>query len=222
MSDPSVSPAPVPPPQSHDPQLNSAAGSEPAPVPPPQSHDPQLNSAAGSENDFDISEEYGTAKKNLPPAQILAICIAVVIVLVAVYALTHRAHAVSTGSIGDVVAVPMPGQDAVIVAINVSIQNREHKPEWIKSIQVSADVGGKTLSDDAAPAVDAQRYFQAMPDLKQHAQELLSPEMQINPGSTLSGTVVASFDVKSDAFAARKSLTVSVTPYDELPIVIKK
>jgi hypothetical protein len=201
MSDPSVSPAPVPPPETPEPQPDSA-GSPPT--------------------DFDIAEEYGTAKKNLPPAKILAICIGVVAVIVAVYALTHRAHAVSTGSIDDVVTVPMPGQDAVMVAINVTIHNNEPKPEWIKSIQVGADVGGKTLTDDAAPAVDAQRYLDSMPDLKQHALQLLAPEMRINPDSTLSGTVVASFDVKSDAFAGRKSLSVSIMPYDELPIVIKK
>src|SRR5438270_8482538 len=35
---------------------------------------------------FDIGEEYGTARKNLPPAGILAICIAMVLVIVGVYA----------------------------------------------------------------------------------------------------------------------------------------
>jgi hypothetical protein len=33
---------------------------------------------------------------------------------------------------------------------------------------------------------------------------------------------LVSFPVKADAFAARKSLTVTVTPYDELPVVITK
>lgn len=193
--------------------------SDPAVTPPPAPLSPVTPEP---QTDFDIAEEYGTARKNLPPAKILAICIGVVAVIVAIYSLTHRARAVSKGSIDDVVVVPMPGQDAVMVAINVSIQNNEPKPEWIKSIQVSADVGGKTLSDDAAPAVDAQRYLQSMPDLKQHALDLLAPEARINPGSKISGTVVGSFSVKADDFANRKSLTVTVTPYDELPIVIKK
>jgi hypothetical protein len=83
-------------------------------------------------------------------------------------------------------------------------------------------VNGNKLSDDAIPAVDAQRYFIAFPDLKQHALDLLTLETRVNAGSKLLGTVVASFPVKSDAFAARKSLTVTITPYDELPIVITK
>jgi hypothetical protein len=116
----------------------------------------------------------------------------------------------------------MPGQDAVMVAVNVSVQNGEAKPIWIKTIQVTADAGGSKQSDDASPVVDAQRYQQAFPELKQHALDFLTPETRINPSSKLAGTVIVSFPVKPDAFAARKSLTVTITPYDELPIVITK
>jgi hypothetical protein len=172
--------------------------------------------------DFDISEEYGTARKNLPPAGILLICVAVVAVIVAAYVLTHRAHTVNAGSIDDVVAVQMPGQEMVMVAVNVSIHNNEEKPIWIKAIQVTADAGGSKQTDDAAPAVDAQRYLQAVPELKQHALNFLTPETQVNAMSKLTGTIIVTFPVKADAFAARKSLSVSITPYDELPIVMTK
>jgi hypothetical protein len=171
--------------------------------------------------DFDIGEEYGTARKNLPPARILLICIGVVAMIVAIYSLTHRAHSVSTGSIDNVAAVEMPGQDAVMVAINVSLQNNEDKPIWIKTIQASTDVGGSKQTDDAAPAVDAQRYLETFPELKQKALDFLTPETRINPRSKVRGTIVVSFPVKADAFAARKSLTVTVLPYDEMPIVTK-
>jgi hypothetical protein len=196
--------------------------SDPTITPPAQPIPPDRPSVPDQPTDFDISEEYGTARKNLPPARILLISIAVVAVIVAVYSLTHRAHTVSSGSIQDVVAVPMPGQDAVMVAVNVSLENNEDKPIWIKTIQVSTDAGGSKQTDEAAPAVDAQRYFQAFPELKQHAYDLLTPETRVNPRSRVLGTAVVSFPVKADAFAARKSLTVTVTPYDELPIVMKK
>jgi hypothetical protein len=190
----------------------------PPPPPAPESQTPTPN----SNTDFDISEEYGTARKNLPPARILAICIAVVAVIALIYSLTHRAHPLSTGSIDDVVAVPIPGEDETMVAINISIQNTEQKPIWIKSIKASAEVNGQQYTDDASPATDVERYFQAMPDLKQHALELLTTDKQVNPESKISGTIVVSFPVKPDAFAARKSLSVSVMPYNELPVVIKK
>ena len=82
--------------------------------------------------------------------------------------------------------------------------------------------GNSKLTDDAAPAVDAQRYFEAFPDLKAHALDILTAETRMNPGEKISGTVVVSFPVKADVFAARKSLTVTVAPYDELPVVMRK
>jgi hypothetical protein len=152
----------------------------------------------------------------------VAICIVVLVAVVAWYALTHRAHANSTGAITDIVSVAVPGQDMVMVAVNVSLQNNSDKPSIIRTIQASIDTGGNTLTDDAAPDVDAQRYFQAFPDLKAHALDILKIETRMNPGDKVSGTVVVSFPVKADAFAARKSLTVTVTPYYELPVVMTK
>jgi hypothetical protein len=171
---------------------------------------------------FDIGEEYGTARKNLPPAGILAICIAVVLVIVGVYALTHRAHALSSGTMDDVTAVAVPGQDMVMVAINVTVQNNADKPSWIHTIRATLDTSAGQFTDDASPGVDAQRYFQAFPALKQHAIGFLIPEARLDPKSRTSGTIVVSFPVKEEVFAGRKSLTVTVSPYDQLPVVIKK
>lgn len=153
---------------------------------------------------------------------IVAICMGVLLAMVAGYALTHRAHANSTGSITDIVSVAVPGQDMVMVAINVSLQNNSDKPSVIQSIQASLDTGTSTLTDTAAPEVDALRYFEAFPDLKAHALDVLKVETHTNPGDKLAGTVVVSFPVKADAFAARKSLTVTITPYYELPVVMTK
>lgn len=194
--------------------------SSPSSTPPPPA--PQPSSTPNEQTDFNIGEEYGTARKSLPPAGIVAICLLVVLAIAALWALTHRAHAQATGSIDDVVSVPIPGEDMVMVAINVWIQNSGEKPSWIHTIQVTTEAGGNTLTDDAAPAVDVQRYFQAFPDLKQHALNVLTTEARMNPGSKIAGTIVVSFPVKADVFAARKSLTVTIAPYDELPLVLKK
>jgi len=206
---------PVPPPPSPTvPGPDTSAPVDSAPV--------AASIPSDSANDFNIGEEYGTARKNLPPAGILAICVAVVVIIAGIYAAMHRAHPLSSGTVDDVVAVPVAGQEMVMVAVNVSLQNNESNPTVIRAIQVSADVNGKTLTDDASPAVDAQRYFQAMPELKQHALQLLSTETRIQPGGKTSGTIVVSFPVTAEAFAGRKSLTVTIAPYDELPIVMKK
>lgn len=192
--------------------------SSPSSTPPP----PAPEASSNPHSAFDIGEEYGTARKSLPPAGIVAICIAIVVAIAAAYALTHRAHPLSSGSIGDIVFVAIPGQDMVMVAVNVSLQNNSDKPSIIRTIEASIDTGTTTLTDSAAPDVDAQRYFAAFPDLKAHALDILKVETRMNPGDKLTGTVVVSFPVKADAFAARKSLTVTVTPYYELPVVMTK
>ncbi len=201
--------------------MSSPSSTPPPPAPQPSST-PTPTPTPTEQTEFNIGEEYGTARKSLPPAGIVAICLVVVVAIAALWALTHRAHAQATGSIDDVVSVPIPGQDMVMVAINVSIQNGGEKPSWIHTIQVTTEAGGNTLTDDAAPAVDVQRYFQAFPDLKQHALDVLTTEARMNPGSKIAGTIVVSFPVKADVFAARKSLTVTIAPYDELPLVLKK
>lgn len=186
------------------------------PAPPPASTPPSEGA------NFDISEEYGTARKSLPPARIVLICLAVVVAIATIYSVTHRAHPPSTGSVDDVAAVAFPGQNMVMVAVNVSLLNNQQSATWIKAVQVATKVGDQDYSDDASPAVDAQRYFQSMPELKQHSLEILTPEARINPGEKVSRTIVVSFPVTAEAFAGRKSLTVTITPYDQVPIVLTK
>ncbi len=69
-----------------------------------------------------------------------------------------------------------------MVAINVSLQNNSDKPSVIHTIQASIDTGSSTLTDDAAPDVDAQRYFEAFPGLRAHALDILKVETRMNPG----------------------------------------
>jgi hypothetical protein len=213
------SPTPTPP---LDPETSSIESQQTEPQQQTQKQPEPQPSPPDEQSKFDIGEEYGTARKNLPPAGILAICIAVVLVIVAVYSLTHRAHALSTGSIDDVTAVDVPGQNMVMVAINVTVQNNADKPSWIHTIGATLDTGKGKFDDDASPAVDAQRYFQAFPALKQHAVAFLMPEARLDPKNKTSGMIVVSFPVTQDVFNARKSLTVTVTPYDEMPVVMKK
>jgi len=191
------------------------------PPTPPSSPQPPAP-APETHNDFNIGEEYGTARKSLPPAGIVAICLGVVIAIAAVYSLTHRARAQSSGSIDGVFAAPMPNQKLLMIAVNISLQNNEQKPTWIKSIQVSSDVAGQKQADEAVPAVDAERYLSVLPDLKPHVLQILTPETRINPGGKISGTVLVGFPVTQEEFAARKSITVTVLPYDEVAVVLTK
>ncbi|HTM38156.1 MAG TPA: hypothetical protein VL156_15500 [Terriglobales bacterium] len=184
-----------------------------SPLPPPA---PEPN------HDFNIAEEYGTARKSLPPARIVGICLGAVILIVAGYSLTHRARPQSSGSIDGVFSAPMPNQKLLMIAVNISLQNNEQKPTWIKSIQVSSEVAGQKQADEAVPAVDAERYLTVLPDLKPHVLPILTPETRINPGGKISGTVLVGLPLTPEEFAARKSITVTILPYDEVAVVLTK
>lgn len=172
---------------------------------------------------FDIGEEFGTAKKNLPPVKILILGVVAIAVIGAILSVLQRPRTTAAGAIDNVVAVEIPGQNAVLVAINVSFQNQGKKPFWIHSMKADLETASGTSSDDAASAVDFDRYFQAFPALKEHALPALKIEDKIEPGGSTKGTIVVSFPVTQDVFAARKSLRVSIWPYDQaVPLVLSQ
>jgi hypothetical protein len=172
---------------------------------------------------FNIGEEFGTAKKNLPPVKIVLIGVAVIAVVALIASLTQRPHSATTGSIDDVVSIEIPDQNSIMVAINVSFQNNGERPYWIHTIKADIETSSGSFSDDAASASDFDRYFQAFPTLKQHALAPLEREARINPGGRAAGTIIVVFPVTPDAFANRKSLKVTIQPYDQpVPLVLTK
>jgi hypothetical protein len=197
--------------------LPSAPSSQAPQTPAPESLSPN------SQTSFNIGEEYGTAKKSLPPIKIVLSALAVVAVIAAIFVLTQRPHSEATGSLGEMTSVDIPGQNTVMVALNVSIQNGGEKYYWIKSMQAALETDSGRFTDEAAPASDFERYFQAFPALKEHSLSPLTSEAKIAAGSDASGTMIVSFPVTADAFAKRKSLTVTIQPYDQaIPLVLKK
>lgn len=171
---------------------------------------------------FDIGEEYGTAKKNLPPAGIVLIVLAVAAVVIGMIVFAQRPHSATTGAIENIASADLPDQNILMAALNVSLQNRSDKKYWIKSIKADLETKDGHYTDDAASAIDFGRYFQAFPALKEHALAPLIPEIRIDPGAKASGTVIVSFPVTADAFANRKSLTLTIQPYDGVALVLSK
>jgi hypothetical protein len=193
------------------------------PSPPPAPPSPATSAPAQPRTQFHIGEEFGTAKKNLPPVKIVAIGVGVVAVVAIILAFAQRPHSATTGSIDDVVSVEVPDQNMVMVAINVSFQNNGVKSYWIHTINADLDTASGSFTDDAASPADFDRYFQAFPALKQHALAPLEREAKINPGGRIAGTIIVTFPVTPDAFASRKSLRVTIQPYDQpVPLVLTK
>jgi len=194
---------------------------EKPPVPPTPPSTPATPPESGTS--FDISEEYGTAAKNLPPTKVIAIGIGLIVTIAVIVSLVQRPKASASGSIDDVTSIEMPNQNSVMVALAISMRNHGKKRFYIHDIRADLETGSGKFSDEAASGVDFERYFQAFPALKEHALAPLKPETMIEPGGETKGTIIVSFPVVAAEFANRKSIKVTIRPYDQpVPLVLTK
>ncbi len=193
----------------------SVATTTPAPstLPPSVPSGPTIN----------IADEFGTAKRNLPPAKIVLLAIAAVLVVVGVASFLHRAKPQASGSLDNVAAVEISGQSATLVALTFTLRNTADKILYVHNIEGKLNTPSGEFSSEAVSAVDFDRYFQAFPALKNGAQPALSPEAKLQPGEAVTRTVIMAFPVTLDAFNQRRSVSVIVQPYDQpLPVVLTK
>jgi hypothetical protein len=197
---------------------------EETPQPPPtQGPSEPATTPAEPPTPFNIGEEFGTAGKNLPPAKIVLLTVAAIAVITAVVALVQKPRQTAAGSIDNVAMVQLPAQNQVMVAIALSIHNQGMKAYKLHGITAALEANNSTFTDEAASAVDVDRYFQAFPALKEHAYDPLRLGTSIEPGGSLQGTIVVAFPVAADAFTNRKSLTVTIAPAEQpVPLVLTK
>jgi hypothetical protein len=195
----------------------------PVPPPPPGSPVPPPPPST-QQSDFNIGEEFGTAKRNLPPAKIVLICIGAVAVILGITALVQKQKPQGAGSVDFINAVEVPDQNTLLASVTVTLRNTGQRPLWIRSVKAHLTTSdGKTYDDESASGVDLDRYAQAFPVLKENTQPALLPETKLAPGTERKGTVVVSFPVTKEAFDQRKSLEVRIQPYDQpLPVILTK
>jgi len=185
----------------------------PAPKPPAVPAGPTIN----------ICEEYGTAKKNLPPAKIVLFAVAGVLVVVLIASFVKRAKPQASGSLDNVVAVEIPGQSSTMVALTFTLRNTSEKALYVRTLQGTIKTTGGETTADAVSAIDFDRYFQAFPVLKNGAQPALAPEVKVQPGETVVRTVIVAFPVALDAFNQRTSTSVVIWPYNEtVPVTLTR
>jgi hypothetical protein len=170
-----------------------------------------------------IGDEFGTAKRNLPPVKVLLIALAGVLVIAGVISFLQRAKPQAAGSLDSVTAVQIPNQTASLVALTFTLHSSGERSLWVRSIRAKLTSPGGEQTSDAVSAVDFDRYYQAFPALKATAQPALSPEDKLQPGQEIKRTVIVSFPVTLDAFNQRKSVSVIIQPYDQpVPVVLTK
>jgi hypothetical protein len=172
---------------------------------------------------INIGEEYGTAKKNLPPAKIVLLAVGAVLVVVLIASFVKRAKPQASGSLDNVMAVEIPGQNSTMVALTFTLRNTSDKMFYVRTLQGTIKAPSGDSTTDAVSSVDFDRYFQAFPALKAGAQPALAPEAKIQPGESVVRTVIVAFPVTLEAFNQRTSASVVIWPYNEtVPVTLTK
>ena len=195
---------------------------DPTPAPPPK---PPAPPAVPAGPTIRIGEEFGTAKKNLPPVKIVLIAVGAVLVVVLIASFLKRAKPQAAGTLDNVVAVDITGQGSTMVALTFTLHNTSEKILYVRSLQGSLKTSKDKdeTSADAVSAIDFDRYFQAFPSLKVGAQPALPPETKIQPGETVTRTIIVAFPVTLPVFNERQSVSVIVWPYDQtVPVTMTK
>ena len=172
---------------------------------------------------LNIGEEYGTAKKNLPPAKIVLIAVGAVLVVVLIASFLKRAKPQGSGALNNVVAVEIPGQNSTMAALTFTLHNGSDKALYVRELQSSMKAPSGDATVNAVSAVDFDRYFQAFPDLKNGAQPALTPETRLEPGQSVTRTIIVAYQKPLNDFNQRQSISVLIWPYNEtVPIVLTK
>ena len=193
-----------------------AGTTPPAPAPPPKP------APAPNAGHVPMSEEFDRAKWTLPPAKPVLIVLGVMAVIVGIYAWVGRPKPLDSGEIVSVFAIQQPDQKSVLVEVQLNLRNLGEKPMRIRTIQAELTVPGQTdpLKDEAASAVDFERYFQAFPELKEHAGAPLPVETDIAPGAQQQGMVMFGFPVTKEVFDQRQQLSIRLALHDRPSLVI--
>ena len=196
----------------------------PPPIPPPTPEPvPRPSLDLGPGVGISVQQDMAAPERKLPPAKILLIAIAALAVGVGIFSLLDRAKPQGNGSLDSVVAAEVPGQGTVLVALTVTLQNTGEKPLWIHTLQGRLKTASQEYSDDAASAVDFERYFEAFPALRNGSLPALLPETKILPGNSARGTIIVSFPVTQADFDKRQSVSAVIQPYDQaLPVVLTR
>jgi hypothetical protein len=168
-----------------------------------------------------VPDEIDSAKWSMPPWGVVGVVLLVIFVIIGIVSYLMRPLPKATGTIDAVYAVALP-ENNVMVTMKININNVGGKTLYIRNIKLKLATPQGEFSDEAASAVDFPRYFQAFPDLREHTMTAIKVEDTIPPGNQLRGSVIGSFPVSLDQFNTRKSISVTIEPYDQAPFTVTK
>jgi hypothetical protein len=150
--------------------------------------------------------------------------IAAIVIAAGAYLFVYFTEAppVAQGKITKIFAVQQEGADQVIVGIEMHLKNAYDKDIIVRGLNaklITAD--GKDYTDQAAAAGEHERYYKAIPELKQSEAPPLLFDTKLTPGQEIDGLMIVGFPVTKDAFDKRKSFEVKIDFYGMKPVIFR-
>jgi hypothetical protein len=158
----------------------------------------------------------------MPDKAPVIIGIVVLAVVLGALAFLLRSKPVASGTIDDIYGIQQRNQTSVLSTVTFTIKNVTEKPIHLRGITATLHSDEGEWSDESAAAVDFERYFQAYPDLRAHAMDPIARETKIDPGQQRQGSIIVAFPITQQQFDKKKSVSLTVSIYDNNPIVISK
>jgi len=118
----------------------------------------------------------------------------------------HPQHTETSGF--DANGAPMPKEefDQVYVFALVKLHNQSDHPLFLHNAMTNATLDDGIHSSYAATASDYNSVFLAYPSIPVPHGKALSPQVTIDPGQTVEGTIVSAFRLTKEQWDLRKNL----------------
>lgn len=120
---------------------------------------------------------------------------------------THSMHDESPGYDAAGVAMPQETNDHILVFTRVRIHNQGKIPLYLIHTFANATLNDGIHTSYAAMRTEYNQVFLAYPKLAAWRDTPLAPDLTLDPGQTVEGTIITSFRVSRQQWDARKDLT---------------
>jgi hypothetical protein len=186
-----------------------------------------------------MSEEFDRARWTLPPIVPVLIAFAIVLSVVGIYSYRARPGLISQGKIAAFKTFPIHTEtaraidrsgvvadpdkyDQMLVMAHINLKDlSKDKPLYIKSIDAKLTTADQTeLTNTQAAHGDQDQFFAYYKQLADFKLDPLMAEQKLSPGQDVTGLAMFSFGVSPDAWKNRKDFAITISFYDQNPIVL--
>ena len=174
--------------------------------------------AAPNAGQVPMTEEFDNLKHTMPNTAPMVVAMLLVLVVLGVLIFAFRSKPVVSGSIDDVVATTVPGQNSSLALVNLSFRNDYDKTLRLVNLSITVHAKGTDFRDEMGSVADFPRYTKYFPALAQHAQEPLARDTRYAPRQKASGSVIVAFPLTQEEFDNCDSLTATMI-FDNYPAV---